>query len=54
MRHLLNIDKQHFSDKESENADQFVLVQASGKICVIWAHLVLLASKMKLAVKSLH
>lgn len=39
--------KHPFSDKENEDTDQFGLVQASGKLYFILAHLALFTSKMK-------
>lgn len=41
------VEKHHFSDKVNEGTDKFGLVQASGKLYFIPAHLVLLTSKMK-------
>lgn len=40
-------EKHPFSDKVNEDTDQFGLVQASGKLYFILAHLALLTSKMK-------
>lgn len=41
------VKKHLFSDKVNEGTDQFGLVQASGKLYFILAHLALLTSKMK-------
>lgn len=41
------VEKHLFSDKVNEGTDQFGLVQTSGKLYFILAHLALLTSEMK-------